>query len=191
MTTALFDGLRKATQNAHRELEDELDLLRQPLSQARFQTVLQRFYGFLRVWEPAVGRHEPWQPMTVGRRRLPLLKKDLEALGLGEAALAGVPECPAASDLVDTAGRALGSIYVMEGSTLGGKVITKALSAAPWLPPGGFSFFNPYGDETGARWREFVAFAETASPTATDEIVQGAVDTFRQLRLWLTPGLPA
>ena len=83
---------------------------------------------------------------------------------------------------------ALGSLYVMEGSTLGGAVITKALRHAAWLPPGGFRYFNPYGAETGRMWRRFQdAFRAACAVGGETAVERGAVETFEVLHRWLTP----
>lgn len=46
--------LRVATADAHRRLENDLDLLAPPLSRARFTSLLLRWRGFHAVWEPAM-----------------------------------------------------------------------------------------------------------------------------------------
>lgn len=72
---------------------------------------------------------------------------------------------------------ALGSFYVLEGSTLGGRVILKS------LPPALHSrarYFEGYGMQTGAMWQSFLAILCNAatSPEAQHSIINGATDTF-------------
>jgi len=54
---------------------------------------------------------------------------------------------------------ALGAMYVMEGSTMGGKIIARMIEGQAGISgPSGFSFFNGYGEETGRMWEEFKVF---------------------------------
>lgn len=53
---------------------------------------------------------------------------------------------------------ALGMMYVMEGATLGGQVIQRHLRSVPQLAQlDAFAYFSGYGEETGRRWKEFLA----------------------------------
>lgn len=120
------------------------------------------------------------------RRRLPMLQADLMALGMAEEEIQGLPRCEAAAELCASTPAALGSMYVMEGSTLGGQLIGRALGEADWLPEGGLAYFNPYGKRTGEMWREYRSFAEAAAPAEAHEAVAtGAVRTFDLLTDWL------
>ena len=52
---------------------------------------------------------------------------------------------------------ALGAYYVLEGSTLGGRVILKSLPASLDLAEGkGTRYFSGYGTETGLYWKTFI-----------------------------------
>ncbi|MDB5642141.1 MAG: Heme oxygenase [Hyphomicrobiales bacterium] len=179
--------LRQQTREQHEALESALNLLAPPLSRDRFLRVLSRFYGFHRVWEPAVAAHVELRAFMDARHRLPLLRRDLRALGLSEDAIDALPLCEDAASCVAETGEALGSLYVLEGSTLGGQIITRALSQEDWTPPQGLTSFNPYREETGRMWRDFRTFAE-AQGRGRDaaRIVAGARQTFVLLTGWLT-----
>jgi heme oxygenase len=181
----ILEGLRAATAAAHARLEAGLDLLGEPLSRDRFVAVLSRFLGFHRAWEPAVAR--ALGPEALAERgRTALIEADLERLGMAPTAIAALPVCAAAAAVGGPAG-ALGSLYVVEGSTLGGQVIARALKDAPWLPPGGLSYFDPYGARTGAMWRAFRSFLDDhAAAHDRDALYSGARDTFALLQDWLT-----
>ena len=118
------------------------------------------------------------------RRRLALIEQDLRALGINENAIRAIDPCAAAACLGDNPDTALGSAYVLEGSTLGGRVITQHLSKASWCPSGGLQYFNPYGDETGSNWQALLRHLATATGD-TDRIVAGALRTFEILQDWL------
>jgi heme oxygenase len=180
--------LRAATDRAHQELELSLDLLGREPDRQRFRRVLERFYGFHAVWEQAIREREELRAFQEPRTRLPHLERDLAALGLPTAKLVDLPRCAAARDLANGLPQAIGSIYVMEGSTLGGQVIARALSGLDWVPPGGLAYFQPYGDRTGAMWRAFRAWADEMVPPQDHALAAaGAQRTFALLREWLTP----
>ncbi|WP_125723647.1 biliverdin-producing heme oxygenase [Flavobacterium ustbae] len=76
---------------------------------------------------------------------------------------------------------ALGILYVVEGSTLGGRFILKNVSKFPELSGDkGVSYFNGYGDRTGSFWKLFLNFVATYEQenNCGDEIIEGAVFAF-------------
>jgi heme oxygenase len=172
--------LRRETGPAHARLEAALDLLRPPLRASRFAELLDRFHSFHRAWEPAIAdRLEP--AILAGRGKLALLEADLRQLGRAPSDVA----CPAAT-LARTRPAALGSLYVLEGSTLGGQVIGRPLRGTDWAADG-LRYFEPYGAGTKTMWSTFKEFVELNSHDAADsEIVAGAVATFDFLHDWLT-----
>ena len=184
----LHARLRTETAPAHEQLECTLDLLSRPLEQDRFTALLVRFHGFHRAWEPALARCLPAE--LVPGPRLPLLEQDLGTLGLGDDIIGAIPSCAQAALLGEHPDTALGSVYVLEGSTLGGRVIARHFSEAPWWPPAGLRYFDPYGDETASRWRQTLTQLAGAGGDA-DRIVAGAVRTFEILQHWLVPPPPA
>ncbi len=180
--------LRDRTSDAHHRMEQALALLDGALSEARFRRVLERFRGFHVAWEPALHGREDLRAVAGGRRRLALLDEDLRRLGLTPRQIGGLPICTAASALCGTRAAALGSLYVMEGSTLGGQVIARALTGETWVPAGGLSYFTPYGDQTGRMWRALKTHLQAVADTDADggeAVVAGAVDTFGLLHRWL------
>ena len=83
---------------------------------------------------------------------------------------------------------AFGALYVMEGSTLGGRVIAKMmLKKMPHLEAGGLSFFSGYGEQTGARWKYFLEVLN--SQEGSDAMVAAADETFAMLTAWLQHNL--
>jgi heme oxygenase len=118
-----------------------------------------------------------------------LVEADLASLGMAPDAIASLPLCAAAATLGSSPAKALGTAYVLEGSTLGGQVINRALAGASWAPPGGLRYFTPYGENTGAMWRETLETLANASPDSDLEIISGAVETFELLHKWFTRDL--
>lgn len=183
----LMARLRQETAASHARLEASLALLQPPLNRDRFVTLLERFYGFHAVWERTLSPH--FEPDFVEpRRRTHLIEADLAALGCSTAQ-SNPPLCLAAADLNRTPERALGSLYVMEGSTLGGQVIVRGLAGTGWGER--LSYFNPYGAGTGSMWSAFKAMVSKKSGEAADpKIMAGATATFDLLQDWLRPAFP-
>jgi len=89
---------------------------------------------------------------------------------------------------LDGSGAAWGSLYVLEGSTLGGQVIEAALAAQAGSPASGLTYFNDRGRRTGALWRETKQVIESHAKTGDpDQMVVGAVRAFETLIDWLAP----
>ncbi|RFU20295.1 biliverdin-producing heme oxygenase [Geodermatophilus marinus] len=182
--------LRAATAAEHGQVESTLALMDPQLSRERLVAVLRRLHGFwaaaeagLQGWaqrEPADAAAVQWDR----RRRAHLFAADLRALGAGPGADA--PELPAVEDT----DQALGRMYVLEGSTLGGTVIARHLAGLPG-PGGGLAgaAFAPYGGETGAMWHAYrrVARAHVAAGGDAGRVVGAARGTFAALAAWCAP----
>ena len=153
--------------------------LRRMRERAHYQRVLQVLDAFLGPWEDAVAgalpaaRHEWLQR----RSRRPFLLQDLHALALPSLALRP-PPLPLA-----TPAAAWGSLYVLEGSALGGQAITRALAPAGLRPGAGASYFHGWGDATARMWLEFRALLESelARPACVAAACAAACLTFDAL----------
>jgi heme oxygenase len=178
--------LRAVTRRSHDALENALGLDGM-LDLDAYRKLLARFHGFWIGWEPQVAALLDEETLSGPRRRLHLLAADLAALGLSAEELDALPRCPL-TPLRDAAA-ALGSLYVMEGSTLGGRVIQRNLEHSLGAEGAGSrAYFNGYGPETGRMWLSFLTRLEAAPAAAADRIGEGAVATFERLGWWLLRG---
>jgi heme oxygenase len=80
---------------------------------------------------------------------------------------------------------ALGVMYVIEGSTLGGRVIYKNIhSALGYTEASGAAYFAGYGGTTGSKWKSFIEllvnYAEEHG--CEDEIISGANFAFNAIK---------
>lgn len=178
----LAERLRTETDPQHRSLEAGLGFDLHDPSQGLAMAMLRGFYGVLRPLEPAMMALVP--PALADRGKLALLRRDLLALGMNGAEIDAIPS-PAAPWLPQTRPEALGALYVMEGSTLGGKLIVKALRRLPDWPLAAQSYFDPYGAETGARWQTFKLHLNSTAPQDGDAVVEAAKRTFALLEQWM------
>lgn len=144
--------------------------------------VLQVLDAFLAAWEPAVAAALParWHEWLQVRSRRPFLRSDLDALGLRSQAPARLPSFQGEA-------AAWGSIYVMEGSALGGQFIARALARTGVAPGSGGAYFHGWGDATGGMWREVRGLLGTqlATPAAIAQACEAARTTFDALAVLL------
>lgn len=181
--------LRTGTAAEHESVERTLDLLDPGLDRARLTGVMTRMHAFWRAAEaglddwadrfPSDARAVTWS----ARRRTSLFAADLDALG----ATPGDAD-PVLSRVGDT-DAALGRLYVLEGSTLGGTFIDRHLRTLPRLEGIRLRAFSPYGAETGAMWHAFrrTTRARVARGGDTGAMLAAATGTFRALATWCGP----
>lgn len=167
--------LRDATQADHDRLEARLDILARIVTAEGRREMVERFHRMHAGAEAALA---PWLAALPGldfegRRRSTPLAADLAVLG-------GKVAAPSATTVTGVA-EALGRMYVLEGSTLGGRVIRRAVEARGDSMDG-LSFLDPYGERVGERWRAFLAVLEAQARTRDDieAMAVGAVAGFQQ-----------
>jgi heme oxygenase len=75
-------------------------------------------------------------------------------------------------------------MYVIEGSTLGGRIILKHIHTALGLDENkGASFFAGYGAETGIRWKKIMNIMSgyAVANKCEDEVIAGACHAFESI----------
>jgi len=182
----LLQALRDATSVQHRDVETLLPASWSTLGRDGYGAYLARVAGFHLPVEASVFAAQDWSalglPEAAARPRAPLLRADLAALGIDAAAL---PRATALPD-VRGLGRALGALYVLEGSTLGGQVLAREVSrGAAGVPT---AFLHGAGEATGPRWTSFGRFAEqlaAGQPGVAADALAAARETFAALAAWL------
>ncbi|SEP04540.1 biliverdin-producing heme oxygenase [Trujillonella endophytica] len=180
--------LRSATAPEHERVEEILGLVDPELTRERLAVVLTLMLGFwlaaeegLDAWaerEPAAAEALTWSR----RRRAGLFAADLATLGHAD----GLPARPELPPVADT-DAALGRMYVLEGSTLGGTFIDRHLATLPDLSGGvRLRAFSPYGPDTGPMWQAFrrAVRGHVAGGGDADRVVGAARGTFTVLADW-------
>lgn len=183
-----LDHLKVATNAEHLAIEEVLDFVGPSLTLPLYQRHLMRFEGFYAPLEDALFADGAWPANTLDpepRRKLTWLQTDLHKLGLEDA---NSPRCRNTRlPLLHTPGHRFGCLYVLEGSTLGGQVICRHLhNTFGMTPETGSRFFTGYGPRTGSMWNSFRAAlnAFATEPGHQQDVVAGALDTYRTLRAW-------
>ena len=184
--------LKEQTAEQHQRLETKLDILARLSSPQGYKALLEQFYGFYRPLEIHLGSVIPAGFLSnfIARRKTPLLEKDLLFLDSSERDLSELPQCQKLPT-VESEAQAFGCLYVLEGATLGGQIISKYVAdKLGYERERGATFFKSYGVEVRAMWCGFVqALREYAmAHDADDEVVAAAVDTFDKFDQWLCVG---
>lgn len=177
--------LRENTNPAHKALE-ELSLSKQiinpELTLPAYTLYLSRMYVYVREFETKLF------PLLASvfsdldqRRKTTWIEKDLEVLKTKTA----LPSLPS-FEIIPNPSLAyeIGRMYVLEGSTLGGKFINKNVQKVLGLDETqGAAYFNGYGAETGKKWSNFLEqFSNFAlSSHKEEEIIHGANDAFETM----------
>jgi heme oxygenase (biliverdin-IX-beta and delta-forming) len=179
--------LKEEAREQHMRLEHELDISSRLVDRDSYRRLLTAFYGYWKPWESRVAASKNAEIVAffAPRWKRGLLEGDLEFLGMNqreidELPLANVPEFSDDYEL-------LGSMYVTEGSTLGGQFISRMIEQQLNLRDGrGYAFYRSYGQQVGTMWREFGRFFnERISPENLAGAIDGAQQTFEGIRRWL------
>lgn len=193
----ILDRLRDETKSLHEELEDAVNLPARLVARSCYAGLLGRFYGFFQPLEEKLGNTHTAQQLggleLQERRRAHLLRKDLSRLGRTDEEIDRLPLCHRLPE-VDTAARAFGCLYVLEGSTLGGQYVSREAERHLGLTPAdGVAFFSGSGERTGAMWKAFCRALEQFSedsPESASEVIFAARTTFQGMRSWISEELP-
>ena len=183
---AALARLRSAMRPHHERIETVVDLMHPGLTPAAYQRFLERSYGFISACERALDHDGAPAPLELRKRlKTPLLVADLQALGLTPSQIAALPE-PSELPPITRWPDALGYCYVLEGSTLGGQVLSRHLSSTLAVPSGALTFLRSYEREVGPMWKTMLGVLEAAlaDESAEQPITESARSTFELLAHW-------
>lgn len=183
---SLRQRLRIETRKTHDALDQTLELIERPLTLTQYGRLLGRFLGIHLAVEPLLSRNlDP--ALMEGRSKLSALDHDLQACGFEPNEIQTFPVCDVLPTISNRA-TALGALYVIEGSTLGGRVIAQSIARNEQIPPHACRYFDIYGAQAGTRWRAVCDALEACDDQAMHiEAVTSAKLVFGSLTLWLDP----
>ncbi|MDQ7948655.1 MAG: biliverdin-producing heme oxygenase [Pedobacter sp.] len=173
--------LKESTSVSHQKLEKiVVSKLKDIRSESDYAALLIHFYAYFSALEKAIA---PFIDDTIlagfdQRRKAERLSTDISALGEATTLLPTV-QMPQ----INTLAQALGAMYVMEGSVMGGPIIIGLLQKAGIQK--GFSFFGGYGDKTHAMWATFIQLLNEKFTTPDQQklAIQTANETFENFAL--------
>jgi len=181
------DELKEATLSNHQQTEKQLILRMKAMrSIDAYVSLLQMFYSYFGGLEQQINSFIGEKEMAdySQRRKADAIAADIKTLGGTVPALADSSELPA----IDTLPKAFGALYVIEGSTLGGKIIAGMMRQHfTFNGNEGLSFFSGYGDNTDAMWTSFKTKLNAIASTAENrqEITEAANQTFEKFGEWI------
>ncbi|MBE7176180.1 MAG: biliverdin-producing heme oxygenase [Mucilaginibacter polytrichastri] len=185
----LTEILKEETRTPHQQLEKLLMLrLKNMSTTEEYASVLADFYGFMHPLEKKIDAFIGTDilPDYEERRKSDALAEDMRTFGISGGEKGTVPE--AELPKIRNAGEAMGALYVLEGSTLGGKILTEMISKKLKMDTGkGFSFFSSYGDRVIEMWKRFqqTLNALYTAPEERRAVVAAANHTFSGFHQWL------
>lgn len=178
--------IREATEALHQELERILiPRIKQTNTPAAYISLLQLFYGYYYPLEQHIAAHldTSFPGGFEQRRKASLLLQDMAVIN--GSPVEPPPLCTDIPEITD-AGQALGALYVLEGSTLGGQVISQIITRNIPGVSKALTFFEGYGNNTQTMWDSFVHYLDGYNGTDAQKarLIQVAADTFLKFKLW-------
>jgi heme oxygenase len=173
--------LKRATTAAHDALSDAPPmqaLMQEQVSREDYIAVLQAFIPMHRTLEPSIARTARWESGLCGER-LQALESDLRVLQINPRGVDEDPPPPA----IDDPAQAMGACYVLEGSFLGGVVISQHLRRhlGEDIP---LAYFGAQNIDVRLRWHSFLGRAERelSSAEARERALEGAQLCYHWIR---------
>ena len=182
-------SIRRATADRHTALEAVLQLT-PSFSYRRYLEALRGFELFLSIWEPRIDVALPsgLRHWFASRSRRGLLQRDLNRLDNERMTPDDVKRgCEQAVSEIELSGVAstFGSLYVLEGSALGGQVLARMARETLGLDAdNGAAYFNGIDRHTAAGWTAFRGLLEDQvgiEPAARRQACEAARQTFDAL----------
>lgn len=186
-------GARAVLASATRDVHERLHrvpafdlLLAGELSRDAYARLLRCLYGFHQPLEAMLRSEEHLalvHPAPLPAARAHRLESDMLALGMTTAEIEALPR--ARFPALPTPGHYLGALYVREGSTLGARLMSRALDRLFGPGEGGRAFLTGSPDD-GRAWQACCARIERAAAQGhLEEMVASARDTFGVVADWI------
>ncbi len=172
----LSQNIKEQTLPAHQKTEGiVVRQLKAVRSEEDYAEVLKGFYAYFRAVEDSIAPFVSTEvlPDLAQRRNSSYIRRDIETLG---SSIDHLPKAQAPQ--VNNILEALSSLYVLEGSIMGGPYIVQMLNK--YGIHRGTSFFEGYGADSGRMWAEFTAVLNKygADPDSHQQAIAIANQTF-------------
>ena len=197
VATGIMGHLRETTRTLHKDAESrplQRAMAKGTLPPGSYVTYLGQLRHLHEALEASLDTVSASHPGLAGlftedRRRVPDLDRDLAAFGVS---MEDVPVLPATAefisrveDLATSESMALlGPLYVLEGSTNGGKFLARVLERSLQIEnQAGLSYMDPYGDRQPEMWATFKRLADQVelTPDQRSAVTEAACETFRAI----------
>ncbi len=183
--------LKNNTAIAHKQLENVpffKRLFASDYTTTEYKHLLSSFYRYFAAVEPILFADLPPEshPHLLHRIKTHLLRQDLVSLDVNVEALAMSHILPP----LTTFAQKMGVLYVLEGSQLGGRIISQHLKnhfgARTALP---INFYSCYGTDLHLQWQGFSLYMGESFNHQNDAVIHEVIDsanaTFASLQKWI------
>lgn len=149
--------VKSATTEDHKNAEKHsygAEIMSRTLNKQQYSQLLVANYMYIAAWEAQWSELMDYNSDNLhldSRRKMELLEQDFAELGINKDDLPSL-ELP----MPATKAQFLGRMYVIEGSTLGGAMISKQLMANSNLAGLDFRFYGGYGPMLIPFWKQFL-----------------------------------
>lgn len=190
----LSDYLKTNSRSDHDSIENSIDLVKCASESESYLKLIKAFYGYYKPIEIIFDSYQnEFQNLGIdvkARHKLNLLTDDLKHLGLSQNDISNLPTCHNLTEIKDLS-EAIGALYVLEGSTMGGQIIFRQLSKSGIVTNGDEKgrFFKAYGADTMKMWNDFKNSLNKIPEADNDVVLSKAKETFNTLEAWLTTSM--
>lgn len=179
----LAEQLKEQTLAYHQQLEKKLvRQIKMIETEADYVKLLMLFYAYFGGLEEKINNFidTAHLPDHDKRRKTAAIADDIRTFEANPAAKASGADLPQ----IENAAQAFGALYVIEGSTLGGSIISKMISGKLGIR-NGLSFFNGYGEVSHEMWEQFKDTINTLPETDHTAVIEAANQTFLKFSNWI------
>jgi heme oxygenase len=181
----VLEIIRLETKSAHQELEKLIvPQIKSIKSKDDYIEVLKLFYGYFKPVEDRLDKYlsDTDVPGYSQRRKSSSILSDIAALGEGIS----MPVCNDIPE-INSKEEAWGAMYVLEGSTLGGQIISNMIKKVLVMnDDSSLSFFKGYGNESEQMWKSFTETLNNSTTGDKQDITVGtAKETFIKFKNWV------
>ncbi|MCG9734837.1 biliverdin-producing heme oxygenase [Pseudoalteromonas sp. D15MCD-2] len=176
--------IKNSTDSLHSRVEKQLGavLFDKNMTQQSYLEILIAMHSSYSIMEGAISTFSATKKLLVGRSKLSWLNQDIAYLQTSQHAPS--VKLYKHDDLknICNVSHAFGMMYVMEGATMGGGHIFKALKKHNWINElEGIRFFYSYGELRNQKWAQFIHALKqyhNDNPNSADDILLGANKAF-------------
>lgn len=181
------EALKICTEGEHRSIEAAVNFKEITSSSESYSELLKKFYGYyLPIEKLLVEFMVPLKEIGINlseRTKVNFLEHDLKLMGITPSAENQCKDLPKLRNVYE----ALGVLYVLEGSTLGGQVIHKYLMERNnFIRKNELQFHLGYKDQTIQMWNQFKTILNSIPGDHEAEVITAAKNTFSTLKNWIT-----
>lgn len=180
--------LKEETKSLHNKIEQTnllKKIIQNELTPNDYQRLIKKFHGFITPCEDLISTLK-CKSIIENRKKKPWLDQDLCALKISTLDDTTPQKCLELPVLLDYE-HVLGYLYVIEGATLGGQIISKMLKTQLQITKDqGGRFFYGYGNETKKMWDEYCSLLHNISNAEhKSKIIASARNTYNLLHNWM------